>query len=324
MHTLLVAAYLVTRSLVLGTTEQWNSLDLSRFARVVDFVLGYSEMLVFPSQIPFYIQPPQHPVSSALGWISAIAIAALAGFSWRAFDPDRKKALIFSAVWVVAFSWPAALIMLYMDGYYAARFMYVPATGVAIFASIFYSHVIAAYPSLKAVAMVSFALIIAFYGAITLKEIPSWHDDGAIYGKITRVAPESADGHFGLGHYQMRQEDYAPAEKNFLIALQKTRAPTLRANTLVALGTIYEMTSKLQQSERYLIEAIQIEPDNSEALARLGNLALMQGQISLAIYYYEKALAARPGNYEAAMNLVMAYEKINQPERAELIRRTTH
>lgn len=321
MHTLLGAAYLATRSIALGTTGKWDAINSSQLPKAFDFVLGYSEMLVFPAQIPFYMQLPENPVSSALGWVSAVVITAMAGFSWLTFNPSRRRAFIFSAVWLIALSWPIILITLYMKGY-AARFLYVPAVGVAIFAAILYSHLIESYPSLKMPIIATFMLVISFYGAITWKDIPAWHDDGTIYRKVTEVAPESAAGYSSLGNFYMRREDYATAEKNYLISLQKAKTSHDRAISLLALGTIYGMANKIEQSERYLSEAVQIEPRNSEALAGLGNLALMQRQFSEAISYYEKAIAARPRNYEAATNLALIYDKIGQPERAELVRRS--
>lgn len=324
LHTLLVVAYLATRNLALGTTGKWDAIDLSQLAKAADFVLGYSELLVFPAQIPFYIQPPAHSVSSVLGWFSLAAIVLLAGFAYRTFNSKRMKTYLFSAIWVIAFSWPAILIMFYMEGYYSARFLYVPATGIAIFAAILYSHIHEKYPDLIIPVRSAFALLITFYGVVTWQEIPSWHDDGATYSKITKVAPESGEGFIGLGNYYLKQENYPAAEKNFLIALQKVNSSLSKTNTLVALGTIYGITNQVEKSGRYLKQAVQIDPKNSEALAGLGNLALLNGQYSDSISYYEKAIDARPGNYEATMNMALAYEKIGQLERAESIRRNMH
>ena len=322
LHAGLVMGYLVARSFALGASGKPGDLDISQFSRAVDFLLGYSQLLVFPAQIPFYIQPPGHPVSSALGWIGAITIILLVGYSLRNFDQDRRKTLAFSAIWIAVFSWPAILMMFYMEGFYSARFLYVPAAGVAIFLSTLYNHMNAAHPGLKIPVLTSCLLVIALYGFFTWKEIPSWHDNEAIYGKVARLAPESASGYSGLAQYYLLREDYAAAEKNFLIVLQKTSAPKVRAEALVALGTLHGISNDLVQSQRYLEEAVQIEPNNSDALAGLGNLALMKGQVNESISYYEKAIAARPGNYEAAMNLAMAYEKIRQTERSELVRRS--
>lgn len=324
LHTLLVATYMIARSFALGTTGKWEAINLSQLSKPVDFVLGYSQLMVFPTQIPFYIQPPAHSVASAFGWVSLTAMALLAGYALRTFNSERMKPCLFSAAWVIAFSWPAILMMFYLDGYYSARFLYVPAIGVAVFAAILYSHINEKYPALNIPAYSGIALLIAFYGFITWKEIPYWHDDGAAYARVTRISPESGDGYIGLANYFMKQEEYPAAEKYFLIALQKVKAPLLKTNTLVALGTIYGITGQVEKSAQFLQEAVQIDPGNSEALTGLGNLSLMRGRYSDSIAYYEKAIDARPGNYEATMNMALAYEKIGQLEHAESLRRTIH
>jgi len=218
LHTVVVAGYLIARSLVLGKAGQWSAVDLSQFSRVIDFALGYSEMLVLPAHIPFYIQPPEHAVSSVLGIISAIMIVMLVGFCWWTFDMGRRKDLAFSVVWTIGFFWPAILLAFYTDGFYAGRYLYVPSIGVAIFVSLFYDYMNAAYPRLKTSLMAFCALIIACYGFVTWKEIPAWHDGGTIYGKIAEVAPENAVGFMGLGLFHFNREEYAAAESNFLLA----------------------------------------------------------------------------------------------------------
>jgi len=120
----------------------------------------------------------------------------------------------------------------------------------------------------------------------------------------------------------MNRQDFAAAEKNFLLAMQQYQASNVRINSLISLGPLYGMGNDIQKSELYLKEAIQIEPMNSDALAGLGNLALMQGLYADAIRYYEKAIEARPGNREAASNLAMAYERLGQFDRSESIRRS--
>lgn len=320
LHTMVVAGYLIARSLVLGATGKWSAIDLSQFSRALDFALGYSEMLMFPIQVPFYIQPPEHAVSSVMGIVGAIVIVMLAGFCWRYFDMGRKKALAFSFIWMVVFFWPAVLMAFYTGGYYAGRFLYVPAVGVAILAANFYDYLIANYQRLKIPVMTSCVLIIASYGFITWKEIPAWHDDGTAYAKIAAAAPENAVGFIGLGKFQFNRGDYVAAERNFLIALQKAKTTELRVESLVALGTIYGMTNDLARSESYLKEAVKIDQKNSEAWTGLGNLAQIQGHPYEAISSYEKAISIRPGNYEAAMNLAMAYDKTGQFQRGDLIR----
>ena len=320
LYALLIVVYLVARSLVLGEAGKWGAINLKQFSRAIDFALGYCELLLFPAKIPFYLQPPEHSVSSALGVAGAIIIIMLAVFSWRVFDSGRRKTLIFSAIWIVGFFWPAILLAFYAEGYYAARNLYIPAVGVAIFSAALYEYMNETYPGLKIPVITSCVLIASIYGIVTLKEIPAWRDNETIYGKIAGLAPESDGGFSGLGQFYLLKEDYAAAEKNYLLALQKSRNPQNRVSALVALGTIQGMSNNLTSSERYLSEAVQIDPNNSEAWAGLGNLAWMQGRTYDAISSYEKAVSIHPGNYEAAMNLAMAYEKIGQPERGASVR----
>jgi tetratricopeptide (TPR) repeat protein len=134
------------------------------------------------------------------------------------------------------------------------------------------------------------------------------------------VAPENAVGFIGLGNFHYNRGDYTAAEKDFLLALQKAKEPELRVESLVTLGAINGMKNNLAQSESYLQEAVKIDPGSSEGWAGLGNLAWIHGRPDEAIPYYEKALSIRPNNYEAAMNLAMAYDKTGQSQRGDLIR----
>jgi protein O-mannosyl-transferase len=320
LHTLVVVVYLIARSLVLGETGKTEGIDVSQFSRAIDFALGYSELLVFPIDVPFYLQPPEHSVSSVLGIVSAIGIVMLAGFCWRAFDMGRRKAFAFSVIWMIVFFWPAIILAFYTDGYYSPRYLYVPSVGVAIFVAVFYDYMNAAYPRLKTPIMVSCALIVASYGLATWKEIPVWHDNGMIYRRITEVAPENAVGFIGLGQFQFNRGDYVAAERNFLLALQKAKTPELRVESMVVLGTINGINNNLDQSESYLQEAVKIDPGNSEGWSGLGNLAWIRGRPYEAISFYEKALSVRPNNYEAAMNLAIAYDKTGQSQRGDLVR----
>lgn len=320
LHTMVIVGYLISRSLVLSPAEKTDGIDISQFSRAIDFALGYSELLVFPAHIPFYILPPGHSVSSVLGVVSAIVIVMLAGFSWRAFDKDRRKTLEFSLVWMVVLFWPAILLAFYTDGFYSPRYLYVPSVGMAIFAAVFYDFMNTSYLHLKIPIMMSCALIVAAYGFVTWKEIPVWHDDGTIYRRVTEVAPENAVGFFGLGQFYFNRGDYAAAESNFLLALQKAKTPKSRVEPLVILGTINGINNNLDQSESYLKEAVKIDPKNSDGWFGLGNLAWIRGRIDEAIPFYEKALAIKPDNYEAAMNLATAYEKTGQSQRSDLIR----
>jgi Tfp pilus assembly protein PilF len=325
VHALIITGYLIARSLVLTQAGQVSAIDFSHIYRVIDFALGYSEMLVLPTHLPFYIQPPEHAVSSVLGIVSVIVMTMLATFSWRSFNDGqgglrKKQDFTFSIVWMAGFFWPAILLAFYTDGFYAGRYLYIPSAGLAMLVAIFYDGVTAAYPRLTNPILASCAVLVAFYSFVTWKEIPVWHDAGTIYGRIAQVAPENAVGFLGLGQFHLNRGKYAAAEKDFQLALQKAKTTGLREEALVALGTINGINNNLSQSEAYLQEAIQINPNNSNAWAGLGNLAWIRQRPEEAIIYYEKALSFGPTNYEAALNLALAYDQTGQSQRAEMMR----
>lgn len=320
LYAVLAAAYLLTRSAVLGSSGDWSGLDLPSPVRLADFLLGYGELLTFPVDIPFYLSPPQHPVASALGIVGVLALLAAVAFSWRGGSDATKKSLLFSLTWIIAFSWSAMLMALYREGYFSARFLYLPAVGMAILAAVLYDQLSARHASRKKFIAAAGVLLIAFYSALSWKEIGAWHDDGSMYAKIVRDAPEDATGHVGLGQYYFSRGDYVRAEPAFLAALDQQGSRKQRAVAFAALGTMRGMAGDIAQSRGYLEQAVNLDPASSEAWTGLGNLAWMEGRLLDAIPAYEKALAARPNNHEAAMNLASAYEKTGQSWHADALR----
>jgi protein O-mannosyl-transferase len=319
-QTIIVLVYLISRSLVLGSTGKWSDLELTHFSKVLDFGLGYSEMWLFPTHIPFFIQPPEHAVSSAMGIVSAMVMALLLGFFWKVFDTAGRKIISYSIIWTVGFLWPAFLLAFYTNGFYAGRFLYVPALGIAILTAIFYDYLSATYPRFKTALVSAGILLISFYCFVTWKDIPAWHDGGAIYGKVAQDSPQNPVGFIGLGDFYMGVGDYASAEKNYLLAVKHAKKAELKVSSLVNLGMINGMNNKLDQSELYLKEAVKIDPKSSEGWAGLGNLALMKGEYFEAVSFYEKAIAVNSKNYEATMNLAIAYDKTGQPQRGDSLR----
>lgn len=275
--------YLIVRGLVLGKAGEWASINLMQFPRALDLALGYGELLIFPTQVPFYLQPPRHQISSAFGWCAAVLLVSVIGISWRKFDSGRRRLLAFSIAWMAGFSWTAFLMMFYLEGYYSARFLYVPVIGMALFVVLLLGWIGENRPGFKTPAAVLCAMIIAAGGVVTSLEIPSWHDEETIYRKVIKLAPDGSAGFQNLGFY-------------------------------------YAMHNDLEKSEYFLKEAVRIDPENSSAWTGLGNLAWMRGQLNEAIPLYERALAIRPQNYEAAMNLASVYEQIGQADRAASIR----
>ncbi len=320
LYLVLLAGYFVMRSFALTETGQLANIHLTNISRALDLASGYGRLLIFPAQVPFYLQPPQHPVSSIAGWCAITLMVSAILISWRLLDTGGRRLLASSIVWTLGFSWTAIMMVFYLEGYYSARFLYVPVTGLAFLIAVLYDRLIALRTGLKVPLQIFCAVVVAAFGFVTLKEIPQWHDEITVYQRMTASAPEGTVGFMNLGYTLIDTGNYAKAEENFQIALRNARIPRVKAEALVALGTVAGMINNVPLSERYLNEAVQIDPNNSLAWTGLGNVAWLRGQLQDAIPLYEKALALRPQNFEAAMNLASVYEQSGQGEKAASIR----
>lgn len=320
LYAALAAGYLICRSLALSASGLLSNLNPAQFARALDLAAGYAEWLVFPWQVPFYLQPPEQQLATLISWGALLLIVIALPAAWRFSGEAARKPLAFSLVWAIGFSWIAVLMMFYLEGYISARFLYVPAAGVAFFIAACYDGLIARYGKLKKPALVLLSVAIAAYGGVSLREITFWHDDVTVYRRVTQTAPDGTVGFINLGYILIDKGDFAGAEENFQSALRNARIPRVKAEALVALGTASAMKNELVNSENYFNEAIRTAPENYLAWAGLGNIALMEGRAVDAISFYEKSLSINPKNYEATMNLANAYAQNGQLERAAMLR----
>jgi tetratricopeptide (TPR) repeat protein len=108
-----------------------------------------------------------------------------------------------------------------------------------------------------------------------------------------------------------RQADHSSARRNLAVALRQTgdlsRAaavlePTSSdAEALATLGEIYNSLGKMDDAERVLRRALELDADNPEAQNNLGRTLARRGDRAGAIAAFSRALLIRP-NYAAAHN----------------------
>jgi protein O-mannosyl-transferase len=320
LYVALAAGYLICRSLALSGSGLLSNHNPAQFTRALDLTAGYAEWLVFPRQVPFYLQPPQHALATLISGCALLLILLFIPAAWRFSGEAARKPLAFSLVWAIGFSWIAVLMMFYLEGYISARFLYVPSAGMAFFVAACYDGLIARHAKLKKPVLVLLSVAIAAYGVVTLREISFWHDDVTAYRRVTQASPGGTVGFINLGYILIDKGDFAGAEENFQSALRNARIPRVKAEALVALGTASAMKNELMKSENYFVEATRTAPENYLAWAGLGNIAFMEGRAVDAISCYEKSLSINPKNYEATMNLANAYVQNGQLERAAMLR----
>ena len=75
----------------------------------------------------------------------------------------------------------------------------------------------------------------------------------------------------------------------------------------LAIGRRDHQPSDLHQAEQVYRQAVRADPDNADALSRLGAACLMLGQFSEAATNFQKALRLRPHQAEGRGNPVSVY-----------------
>ena len=75
---------------------------------------------------------------------------------------------------------------------------------------------------------------------------------------------------------------------------------------LLPVAIQHYQAGRLKEAEALFNRVIAQQPENSEAMYRLGTIAHQQGKLETAIYYYQQFLADKPDNAEVHNNLAIA------------------
>ncbi len=94
-----------------------------------------------------------------------------------------------------------------------------------------------------------------------------------------------------------------------LESLQKIRSTLYKAELEAQKGTAYIFLNEKQKAKSAFKEALEIDPQHYRALTNLGNIALEENYIDIAIANYEKALSINRNFSSALHNLGVAYRR---------------
>jgi eukaryotic-like serine/threonine-protein kinase len=144
-------------------------------------------------------------------------------------------------------------------------------------------------------------------------------DAEATYQKASALHPDSWDVFDELGTFYDRQGKYQQAIEQYRKALALTPD---NAQVYLNMGATYIDWGRPEDfvaAEKALQQAIALHP-TYPAYANLGLLYLNQRRYTEAATLTEKALALNSNDYQVWNNLVLAYEWLKQPDKAEAAR----
>lgn len=137
---------------------------------------------------------------------------------------------------------------------------------------------------------------------------------------LSLVAPESAQLHQAMAHELQRTHDLAGTIKNLREALAiDPKLPGLHFELAEALHASDDQRLRAEAETQYKL-AVETNPSDPEAAAKMGDIEVEKGDLAAAEMYYRRALKLRPNDADATIGLAnVASEKGDAAEAATLL-----
>lgn len=139
---------------------------------------------------------------------------------------------------------------------------------------------------------------------------------GRHYAKAADLAPRSGDALNNYGTFLCERGDYDRADALFDRAIKDPfyRTPGV---AMANRGSCAIKAGRLDDGERWLRAALEIDPDNADALLALASLARTRGDDLRARAFMERHLAAGPATPDALLMAIDIEERLGNRRAAE-------
>ena len=250
-----------------------------RLVTMAEVIPRYLGLVVVP--LGLHMERVVAPATSAFEPGALAALAAVA-------------ALIAGALWARAPAWPLTLGVAWflvallpvanlmpLATFMAEHWLYVPLMGLCLAAG--WSVEQLARDPWRRPVTVAFAIVVAVYGGLTMRQNLAWRDGRTLYEYLLPLAPES-----------------------------------LRVR--VNLARAYQEAGDIERARGAYEEVVRLHPDRPEtadALNNLGNIHREAGRLDEALATYDRALALQPRHVAARNGRALALQGLGRVEEAE-------
>ncbi len=131
--------------------------------------------------------------------------------------------------------------------------------------------------------------------------------------------PAGAEPHLLLGYVLFRQRRPAESLAEYTAAA-RLRPPSAADLTIVA--SDYILLKDYPDAERWLLRATSQDPTDAQLWYLLGRTRYMEDHAAAAVQAFTQCLKLHPDDARAEYNLGLAYERLDQPEKAAAAYRT--
>jgi Tfp pilus assembly protein PilF len=171
------------------------------------------------------------------------------------------------------------------------------------------------------VAAGSLAVVAALWAVQTVRTVPHWRNNDALFDYSLRVSPHAAEVHAVHAVVLQFRNDLEGAANEFRTALRLDAqsfhaAPGVSYNCYIGLGQIALIHGREQEALDYFNKAVLLSPGTHFAYDVLGSVYFPQGDYDRAAWYFQKAVHVDPQDVEARFYLGTCWMKMGKPGQA--------
>ncbi len=286
----------------------WERLQMS-----LDALVFYAEKTLLPINLsPLYALRPAGPGATRVVLCAALLLGA-ALWAWRA--RNRHRWLLAAGFAYLALASP--ILGFFQSGPQRAadRYTYLPMLPAALLAAAGLQHVLASAGSrrTRALWLAGSVTVLAVLAALTLRQIPVWHDPESLWSRVLAVEPDSRVGHV----FQAREREYAAAAARIE---PLARAANASPNDPVILSNLADAlieTRRCPEATRVLDRILALRADDAAALRRRGGCRMAAGEALAAIRDFDRAVEINPGDRDSLLASALARQRLGDFAGAE-------
>ena len=281
-YVIAIACYLTLRSFAVQKANFLSTFRFSSQLWLTPFLAArYLLAMIFPFQLKV-MYDEQTTITVCVCCLLVILFLIAAIYFFR-----KHREVTFADFWFLLFLLPVVnLIPIPANSLVADRYAYFSSLGFALFLATIICQ------ANKRLAIMCVAVICALYALVDIRQNEVWRDDGTLFTRMSKDAPEMFIGYSNLALYYYNRGDLAGATRNLALACSKADVPP---TTLTAAATFFLEAKNPGKAEELLLRSLKRDPANPEPYLLLENIYRQQGKKELADSYLAKGRASIPG-----------------------------
>lgn len=297
-YVMLSLGYLISRLTILDFTRYTKEVflwqDIPFLIRLFGFgqiILSYLGILAFPLNLHMNYASPYPVDFFGMGmFISLLILVLVSALFWLSFRISRTT--FFFMVWFFILLFPTANIILPLGVSIAPHWLYLPAIGgFSILAAYLVKLVDAKRGRERFLIAGIIAIVLFFYGWVTLSHNSKWRDNTTLYLHELKYSPDDCILHNNLGNEYRRKGLYSEAEQEFQRSIALNPKYPLAYNNL---GLVYLEQGFLEKAINSFQQAAGLRPDLPQIFINLGRTYQKQGRTESALASFRQAIEANP------------------------------